>query len=202
MRRRLSRIGLALALLSTFPLPTAAGTSGQETAALGDTDLDVFTYRPSGCTPAGLLLVLHGLDRNAATYRDDAIPLADRFCLLVAAPLFDRERFPIWRYQRGGIEHDGTVRDSALWTGWYVVKLADWLRRQEARPDMPYWVIGHSAGAQFLSRFAAFIPNQARRIVIANPSTWVCQASQTPRPMVSEACRRRKRCCKAISPRR
>jgi pimeloyl-ACP methyl ester carboxylesterase len=38
---------------------------------------------------------------------------------------------------------------------------------------MPYWVIGHSAGAQFLSRFAAFIPNQARRIVIANPSTWV-----------------------------
>jgi pimeloyl-ACP methyl ester carboxylesterase len=173
MLRCLSLTGLALAMVLACARPVAAGTGSEETATLGDTDLSVFTYRPSGCKPAGLLLVFHGLDRNASTYRDDAIPLADRFCLIVAAPLFDRERFPTWRYQRGGIEHDGNVRDSAQWTGWYVVKLAAWLRRQEAKPDMPYWVIGHSAGAQFLSRFAAFIPNQARRIVIANPSTWV-----------------------------
>jgi pimeloyl-ACP methyl ester carboxylesterase len=162
-----------LALLAAWPMSVSAGTTGEATATLGDTSLEVFTYRPAGCAPAGLLLVFHGLDRNASTYRDDAESLADRFCLLVAAPLFDREWFPTWRYQRGGIVRDGKVRDSTLWTGWFVVKLADWLRQQEAKPDMPYWVIGHSAGAQFLSRFAAFIPNQARRIVIANPSTWV-----------------------------
>jgi pimeloyl-ACP methyl ester carboxylesterase len=171
--QRLSMIGLCLAPLAVWPLPVAAGTSGEATATLGDTSLDVFTYRPSGCTLAGLLLVFHGLNRNASTYRDDARPLADRFCLLAAAPLFDITWFPTWRYQHGGIVKDGTVRDSALWTGWFVVKLADWLRQREAKPDMPYWVIGHSAGAQFLSRFAAFIPNQARRIVIANPSTWM-----------------------------
>ncbi len=173
MLRRLSMIGVSLALLAAWPPPVAAGTSGQEVATVGDTSLDVFTYRPSGCTTAGLLIVLHGLGRNASTYRNDARPLADRFCLLVAAPLFDNARFPTWRYQRGGIVKDGKIQDSALWTGWFVVKLVDWLRKQEARPDLPYWLIGHSAGAQFLSRFAAFIPNQARRIVIANPSTWV-----------------------------
>jgi pimeloyl-ACP methyl ester carboxylesterase len=173
MLRPLSTIGVFLMLLAVWPLQVVAGSNGQATATLGDTKLAIFTYRPSGCTPAGLLLVFHGLDRNAATYRDDARPLGDRFCLLVAAPLFDATRFPTWRYQRGGIVRDGKVQDSDLWTGWFVVKLADWLRQQEARPDMPYWVIGHSAGAQFLSRFAAFIPNQARRIVIANPSTWV-----------------------------
>lgn len=173
MLRPLSIIGVLLVLLAAWPLPAAAGTSGQASATLGDITLDVFTYRPGGCTPAGLLLVFHGLDRNAPTYRDDARPLADRFCLLVAAPLFDATRFPTWRYQRGGIVKDGKLQDSAQWTGWFVVRLADWLRQQEARPNLPYWVIGHSAGAQFLSRFAAFIPNQARRIVIANPSTWV-----------------------------
>jgi pimeloyl-ACP methyl ester carboxylesterase len=173
MQSRSALIVALLTLVAAWPLSVSAGTAGEETATLGDTSLAVFTYRPTGCTPAGLLLVFHGLDRNASTYRDDAAQLADRFCLLVAAPLFDRERFPDWRYQRGGIVKDGKIRDSAQWTGWYVVKLADWLRRQEAKPDMPYWVIGHSAGAQFLSRFAAFIPNQARRIVIANPSTWV-----------------------------
>lgn len=173
MLRPLSMICVFLIMLAAWPLPVVAGTSGQAAATLGDTNLEVFTYRPTGCTPAGLLLVFHGLDRNASTYRDDAEPLGDRFCLLVAAPLFDTTRFPTWRYQRGGIVKDGKVRDSTQWTGWFVVKLADKLRQQEARPDMPYWVIGHSAGAQFLSRFAAFIPSQARRIVIANPSTWV-----------------------------
>jgi hypothetical protein len=34
-------------------------------------------------------------------------------------------------------------------------------------------MIGHSAGGQFLSRLAAFTPNNAKRIVITNPSTYV-----------------------------
>src|SRR5262249_19453485 len=33
--------------------------------------------------------------------------------------------------------------------------------------------LGHSAGGQFLSRVAAFVPTEAKRIVIANPSTYV-----------------------------
>jgi len=38
---------------------------------------------------------------------------------------------------------------------------------------MPHVLIGHSAGAQFLSRVAAYGQPAASRIVIANPSTWV-----------------------------
>jgi hypothetical protein len=33
--------------------------------------------------------------------------------------------------------------------------------------------LGHSAGGQFLARFAAFAENEATQIVIANPSSWV-----------------------------
>jgi poly(3-hydroxybutyrate) depolymerase len=73
---------------------------GQQIADLHGVPLQIFTYRPSGCLLSGALLVFHGFERNAEAYRDDAIPLARRFCMLVVAPLFDEARFPTWRYQR------------------------------------------------------------------------------------------------------
>ncbi len=146
---------------------------GQETADVDGVRLQVFTYRPAGCPISGLLLVFHGLDRNAADYRSDAVGLGQRLCRLIAAPLFDEARFPGWRYQLGGIVHGGVVQPEADWTVSLVPRLVSRIRLQESRPDLPYALIGHSAGGQFLSRVAAFGQAGATEIVIANPSTWV-----------------------------
>jgi hypothetical protein len=89
---------------------------GQQTADLDGVPLQIFTYKPSGCAMSAILLVFHGLDRNAGPYRDDAVPLGQRFCMLVVAPLFDEARFSSWRYQRGGIVRDGAVQPAASWT--------------------------------------------------------------------------------------
>jgi poly(3-hydroxybutyrate) depolymerase len=51
----------------------------------------VFTYRPVRCGNGPLLLVCHGMRRNAEGYRDHAQGLADRCGMLVAAPLFDQQ---------------------------------------------------------------------------------------------------------------
>jgi dienelactone hydrolase len=161
--------------------PIPVGTS-EQTAALDTLSLDVFTYRPSNCAPSAFLIVFHGIDRDADNYRDVARPLADRLCVIVAAPLFDKARFPTWRYQHGGLVDKGTIQNSGDWTGRIVLKLVDWLRQQEGRADMPYSFIGHSAGAQFLSRFAAYIPSEAQRIVIANPSTHVLASLEEAPP--------------------
>ena len=53
-----------------------------------------------------------------------------------------------------------------------MLALVDWVRRQEGRP-LAYSLIGHSAGGQFLDRLAAFVPTEARRIVVANPGSYV-----------------------------
>jgi len=53
-----------------------------------------------------------------------------------------------------------------------VADLVDWVRREEQR-CVDCYLLGHSAGGQFLSRVAAFVPTDAKRIVIANPSTYV-----------------------------
>jgi hypothetical protein len=152
--------------------PIAAGT-GRQDADVGGTRLPVFTYRPTGCANPSLLLVFHGAARDAENYRDFARGLADRNCMLLAAPLFAQHAFPSWRYQRGGIvDKTGAVRDPHDWTGRLVLDLVDWVSGQEGRP-LAYSLIAHSAGGQFLSRLVAFVPTQARRIVVANAGTYV-----------------------------
>ncbi len=54
-----------------------------------------------------------------------------------------------------------------------VEPLADWAQSGLKRRGLPYVLVGHSAGGQFLSRVAAYTPVQAVHIVIANPSSWV-----------------------------
>lgn len=126
-----------------------------------------------------MLLVLHGLGTNAPGYRNSAIPLADARGFLVVAPLFDRKRFPVWRYQTGGIvrnqraEGTFTVEPEAQWMGRTFLDIINAVRTAENRPGLAYSLIGHSAGGQTLSRFAAFVPHQARHIIIANPSTYL-----------------------------
>ena len=160
---------MALALpAAAAPLPAG---SGERRLDVGGARLTVFTYRPA-CSDPSLLLVFHGQNHNADDYRDWARPLADRHCMLVVAPRFPKSQFPRWRYQHGGIAQDGAVQDSREWTGRIVVDLAERIQQLEGR-KMPYSLIGHSAGGQFLSRLAAFTPTEAQRIVIANPGTHV-----------------------------
>ena len=63
-------------------------------------------------------------------------------------------------------------RTRASGRGALIPELAERIQQLEGR-KMPYSLIGHSAGGQFLSRLAAFTPTQAQRIVIANPGTHV-----------------------------
>jgi len=163
-------VGLVAAcVLTAAPLPAGAGM--QEIATTGGS-IKVFTYRPSLYVDGPLVLVFHGVGRNAEDYRNFAIAVAERFKVIVAAPLFDRERFPVDAYIRGGLLNpDGTVRPKAQWTYALVPQLLAALRMGEGKPDLPYYLLGHSAGGQFLARFAAFYPTEAQRIVAGNPGS-------------------------------
>jgi poly(3-hydroxybutyrate) depolymerase len=141
--------GCALAGPGLQAAPIAPGKS-EQTIRLGEQTMSVFTYRPD-CANPSLLLVFHGQNRDAQTYRNAAVPIADRLCTIVVAPLFDKEHFPGWRYQRGGIVRKDAVRDPRRFTGNIVDELAAWVRREERRA-LAYSLIGHSAGGQFLSR--------------------------------------------------
>jgi hypothetical protein len=118
------------------------------------------------------LLAFHGANRNPTATVKAAKALADRLCMIVVAPEFDRKRFSSASYQRGGIADKHHILDRSEWTINAVPLLVDWARRQEAR-RLDYFLIGHSGGGQYLSRVAAYLPTEAKRIVVANPSTHV-----------------------------
>ncbi len=143
--------------------------------------LQVFTYKPPTYKGGPLLVVFHGVGRNAEEYRTFAITLAERFGAIVAAPLFDRERFPTEAYQRGGIVRDGVPQPREAWTYQYVPRLVAALLALEGKPDLPYSFIGHSAGGQFLVRMTALAGTfGAREVVAANPGSHLWPTREAP----------------------
>jgi poly(3-hydroxybutyrate) depolymerase len=176
------RLLLCLPWLLTSALAAESFPAGKaqfEFTANGRT-LDVFTYRPTNYAAGPLLVVLHGMNRNADDYRDNAVVLGDRFGALIVAPRFGTNHFPAEAYQRGGVTRKGEVLPREEWTFSYIPKLVAEVRRRAGRPDAPYYLIGHSAGGQFLTRLAAFLPGGARRIVAANPGTHLFPTRDLP----------------------
>jgi dienelactone hydrolase len=166
--------GIAIAGALSSPAVGLDIGAGRLNMPMDDEALEVFTYRPVQCAAPSLLLVFHGTGRTAEAYRDRARSIADRACLVIYAPRFDRDRFPNWSYHRGGVARDGELLPVEEWTVERVDGLIEWARLQEGRPDAPVFLFGHSAGGQFLSRVAAYAtPLDVARIVIANPSTYV-----------------------------
>jgi len=143
--------------------------------------LEVFTYKPANYAGGPLLVVFHGVGRNAEEYRDFAIPLAEKYGFLLAAPLFDRERFPLERYQRGGIMRGGQTQPREAWTFAMVPRIVAAVRAAEGKPDLSYSFIGHSAGGQFVVRMVALAGTLgASSVVAANPGSHLFPTRESP----------------------
>jgi pimeloyl-ACP methyl ester carboxylesterase len=142
--------------------------------------IQVFAYKAPTFKEGPLLVLMAGVDRNAETYRNHAIALADRLGALVVAPLFDAERFPSPRYQGGGIQKKGKPVPKDQWTFSIIRRLAAQVRTQEGKPDLPWYLLGHSAGGQVVDRMAGFLPDGPRRIVAMNPGSLLFPTRDLP----------------------
>lgn len=170
-------------------LQPSASVAGQDTFTPGKftttvevergTNIEVFGYRPSSYRKERMFVVFHGTLRNADEYRDHSVEMAEKFGAIVIAPKFDEKRFPSWRYQRGGVlNRDGSPRLRVEWTYAMIPTIINRVRKAEGDSQMPYWLMGHSAGGQFVDRMAALSPffNRAtglQRIIAANPGSLI-----------------------------
>ena len=94
---------------------------------------------------------------------------------MVVAPHFDARRFPPGSYHRGNLMGRRLQpRPRSEWTTRYVPRIIEWGRAACEDPGLPVYLAGFSAGAQYLSRVAAFetLPGVVS-IVIASPSSHV-----------------------------
>jgi pimeloyl-ACP methyl ester carboxylesterase len=130
-----------------------------------DRPMRVYTYKPRKCDEkCPIQFVLHGLNRNASTYRDHWELPADNYGLVIVAPEFSQNH---WKgaegYNLGDVERQA---DREKWAFSAIEHLFDEVR--EGRTE--YRIFGHSAGAQFVHRMMLFRPDHRASVAVtANP---------------------------------
>jgi poly(3-hydroxybutyrate) depolymerase len=146
---------------------------GELTIPVDAYKLKVFTYRPKNYSAdvGPLLMVFHGHSRNPDAYRDHAVELGDACGGLVVAPYFDETQFPDRAYNHGNVLVQGKVQPKDKWTFSLVSKLIEKIRASEGRAEMPYYLLGHSGGGQFVERLMALTELKPIRAVAANPGS-------------------------------
>lgn len=159
-------MALALGALAKTPIPPGKWSFvWTDVKGHPERPMRVYTYRPNACdTTCPIVIVMHGLKRNASAYRDYWELRADRYKVLVVAPEFSREMWPkAASYNLGEV---GVETDREKWAFSTIEHLFDEVRDGQAT----YALFGHSAGGQFVHRMALFRPdNRASVIVAANP---------------------------------
>jgi hypothetical protein len=129
----------------------------EDVSPAGAEPINVETYVPAACTgkPCPLLIAIHGLERNAERARDNWVEAAERYGLLIAAPHFDRDRFPTRLFQQGGVRDE---TEPARWVYAGIERFFDRALASGRVAGTSYVLFGHSAGAQFVHRMALLMP--------------------------------------------
>src|SRR5690554_3782016 len=140
-------------------------------ALQGDT-MRVFYHRPSGdISDRPVLFVMHGVQRNADTYRDNWVELSEKHRILVIVPEFSRELFPGSRsYNYGNLRaEDGSLNPEDEWSFSLIDPIFEEAVRLSGSSAAGYDLFGHSAGSQFAHRFFIFKQGtRVNRVVAAN----------------------------------
>jgi poly(3-hydroxybutyrate) depolymerase len=152
----------------------------EDVSPAGTETVNVETYVPKACVakPCPLVIALHGLARNAASTRDYWIDAAERHGLLIAAPHFDKERFPTRLFQQGGVQGEP---DRSKWVYAVIERFFDRALTSGRVSGTTYTLFGHSAGGQFVHRMVMLMP-EARfsTAVSANAGYYMLPVGKAP----------------------
>jgi poly(3-hydroxybutyrate) depolymerase len=157
--------------------PAADAGRSEFVFARGGLHVEVRYYVPPGAASnSPVVFVMHGMKRNGETYLDEWMPYADQCHFVLVVPEFSELEFPGSRgYQDGNLfTAQGQPNGRDKWTYTMIEPIFDEVRHRSGNTSEQYSIYGHSAGAQFVNRFIAFVP-QARviRAVSANAGSYL-----------------------------
>jgi pimeloyl-ACP methyl ester carboxylesterase len=163
-----------------WPSAVAQGvTPGKVTKRIleSDPEQEYFVYVPEDVMEGAPVLVsVHGISRNAKTHAKAFSPFADRYGIVVVAPLFPGKKFP--GYQRLGLSRrrDHSRPDLTL----HAI-LSEVGTLTGARTDRIY-LFGYSGGGQFAHRYAMFYPERVLAVAVGAPGWYTFPDEQARFP--------------------
>ena len=137
----------------------------------GGPDLRVFAVEPEGLeADAPVVIVLHGVRRDARDYRNNWMDLARQHRIRVYVPEYSKLHFPASEdYTLGGFANADPERPRSYAA---IEPLFDYLRAGRGVTSDDYVLFGHSAGAQLVHRFACFEDNARFSLAIVANAGW------------------------------
>lgn len=138
--------------------------------------MPVWFHRPASWDEDGrIVVVMHGLNRDAGRYRDEWAALAEAGGFLVLVPEFSASKFPGTRWYNFGnlVDDEGRATAPQTWSfhAFDRVVAAAMAAAHATRPG--FILYGHSAGAQFVHRYLLLTgAKRAENIIIANAGSY------------------------------
>lgn len=174
---------LLLLLVLLFPVGAVAevtvGSGRIEIAEPGGATpepMPVWFHRPAAWGAGDrVVVVMHGLNRDADRYRDQWRELAEANGFLLLVPELSKTKFPGVRwYNFGNLRDDaGAATAPEAWTYPVFERVVGEAMRQAGATRPGFALYGHSAGAQFVHRYLLMTgAPKAESIVIANSGSY------------------------------
>ena len=149
------------AFAGDLPVGESSYLLEEYTGATAD-PIRIFTYRSAGWRPGNIIVfVFHGMNRNAEDYRSGWISHADANNLLIICPEFTKAKYPGTRYYHTGnimdrTDGSGRLQPKNRWVFPVADRIIRDVKSRVEAYESPVVVFGHSAGGQFVHRYALF----------------------------------------------
>lgn len=130
-----------------------------------------YSFGGADAATAQIIIAIHGNSRSASGTLRYWERLTHGEEVLILVPEFTKEDFPTSAtFHTGGIlDEDGVLQPESRWTLGYVGAAFDLARSMVGGRQTHFDLFGHSAGSQFVHRYAQFLPHTpVRRMVAAN----------------------------------
>jgi len=186
---------LPLLLLVLFLVPCLRAGEAPAVAPKAGRDQFVFTHRghailvlsyvpPAARVDAPVVIAMHGFGRGAEPILEDFIPFARERGFIVIVPRFTAEEYPNDFYIAGGVlDKAGRLRPHEDWTFASIDSLFDATLARLGCRTPGYFLVGHSAGSQFVHRFVWLVHTpKLLRAVISNAGWYSLPELSQPYP--------------------
>ena len=175
-----------LLVLPIFSSPAHASPLGigsgvfeiQETTGTDASPLRSYYHRPAGWADGDpIVIVFHGLNRNAKEYCDGWAAYADAHNYLIICPEFTQAKYPGVRYYNLGNVTDsedmgGTIQPQDQWIFPVIDHVIQETKLAANAKKSKVILFAHSAGAQLIHRYILFGGDTNANLIIASNAGW------------------------------